>query len=502
MFAGMTGLGAGSLPAGSPGGSAARRPGVRLAATPLAVAEADLARLRDLHLPLEPLVAGTGPAGPVFRRDTLELPPEQVHLDLVGFLALGPEGRAALERVRGAWQARFGAPAPELLELDPGAEGARSAVLAWLAARLLDERDRLARRNVSLTRGMAELRRTHRETQEAFRTLESYVGDTARAPRQLAGSLEAGTPAPRLPLQDGDMLEQRLPVSSVGLSDVALLLAGPAPAGEGRLEAVLELAESGAVAAHWLLPARALQPGWLRLSLPVALGADPQTPLLRLSWSGAERLSVASGCRSADPRFRMQHNGAPRPEALAVKSWKALPGAAAVLPAEGHPAAGGRPEPRWMIGRSLLERAEPVATDPEAVRFSTELGGLLVCPGPEAAVAAARLPGACRAGVQRITGGAETKQAEGPAVEYALAVAPAGAAGPAGLPEFAPGWRSDWVRLQPAQWSELRLFLPEPLEARADLYLLTRRAAAAEGAGEGTAGPPPAACFFRLLSQG
>ena len=53
---------------------------------------------------------------------------------------------------------------------------------------------------------------------------------------------------------------------------------------------------------------------------------------------------------------------------------------------------------------------------------------------------------------------------------------------------------SEWSPLPPNEWSELHLFLTEPLQETHDLFLMTRLPA-----GEGCSGPPRA-CFFRITA--
>lgn len=461
----------------------------------IAAAEADLPALGALTLPAEIVAVAVEDDRCVFPREGGTLPPEEAYRDIAGFVALSPAGRETIGRARTAWAGMFGTEAPELLDLGGGPSGAeaqRGAVLDWLVTQLARTRTHLARRNVTLTRALSRLRETHEQTQTAFQKLDKLFLDTARGTRLPAGTLPADSRNGIGVLQDGDMVEQRLPCSSEGLSDVAVHLWFGGPA-EGTLHAALELVESGETVADWRLRAADLRSGWTRLSLPVALGPDPQTVRLKLVWQGRGDITLTGSVRPADPQFRGQLNSVPQASAMAMKTWKYIPLASTVMPADGHPSSGAPESRKWVIGRGFLEAATPIATDPGNVEFVRDVGGLAVRPA-STAISAARLSRACRVGTRRITGSAETKQAAGPNVEYAIAVAPAAAEGDETLPPFAEGWISDWTPLAPSQWSELVLFLPAPLEAASDLYLLTRIAR------RGKTDTPPEACFFRLVS--
>jgi len=467
----------------------------------LLVPDMDLEPAAALELPVSLVSVRQEDEGAGFRLDGVPLPPDQVYLGAVGTVAISPQGCAAAERLAAFWKARFGVEAPALLELAEGdapVAARRAEALEWLVAELAASQVSAARRAAGFMRDLVQLREMHEQTQSAFHRLERFFFDTVRSQRTMSFDLAPLPAHGACALESGDVLEQRLPQDSVGLSDVAVVVADPIPQGEGRLAATLELAESGRVVAGWSIPADALRAGLLRLSLNVALGPDAQSVRLRLQWEGAAPLHLACSVTNPDQRFLPCLNGALRDEAtiLAMRGWRYLPGAEAVMPAEGHAPAAAPPARKWVIGQAVLMEAETVGPMFGPAEYVQDLGGLVVRPAP-GRVGLARLSGACPAGVRQILGGGETKQAQGPDVEYAIGVLPASrrrsGASAAGLLEEME--ISDWIRLAPSQWGELNFFLAAPTEERSDLYLMTRLPKAAGRT------PPPAACFFRLLAS-
>ena len=459
------------------------------------VQDCDLVSAAALDLPF-PLVAVAGKDPLEFRNASGQPVAAQTILrDAVARLAMSPEGAKAAADFEAAFAARFGAGScPALCDLSAVPDAQRpAAALKALATGAVAGQGIALQRNRQLMRDLAELRIAHDQTQASFAALEGFFYDTVRSERRLFRELSPlRTQAPCL-LAPGGVLEQRLPCDSTGLSDVAICLPKGFDVETGTLSVALELAESGAQIAEWQIEAADLQPGWLRLALDRALGPDAQTPQLRIRWQGADQLRLVTSVTHPDERFQ------PRPGAplLAVQVWKYIPGTRVPAAAGSHMAHGADPVDRWLIGRSVMTAAVARADEGWWVGYSDQFAGLMVRPGPEDG-SLARLEAALAAGVARLSGGVKTEQAEGPVVEYALAVAPVSARprSSGSEPDFAPGHRTGWLALPPGKWAELQLFLPAPLSEPHDLYLMTRLAP-----GETAPATPPDACFFTLLAE-
>jgi hypothetical protein len=287
-------------------------------------------------------------------------------------------------------------------------------------------------------------------------------------------------------------VEQRVPMESVGLSDIAVLV-DELPVGDGTLTARLALLESGEEVARWDIASVDLAKGWLRLSLARALGPDAQTPLLHLDWTGREPLKLAPSFQHPDPRFRATGSTA----VLALNLWRYLPDAAAPFPAEGVVPRSGMAAQRWRIGPSALRAAVNLTQDDSLVSFIEWRKALAVRPVGRTA-SGVRLDNVARPGLVHLWGGVKTEAPDGPDVEfcYALAPRPERRAQRGALPDFAAGMACEWVRLRPNEWADLHLFLAEPLDSVCDLYLLTRLV-------DDTAPQGPVdACFYALDGQG
>lgn len=459
------------------------------------VQECDLAAAMALPLPLALVVVGTGGV-----RDTRgeALDTETVLRDGLVRLVLSAPGLQADAGFAADWTARFGPGSlPERLDLSAGDPREQAqAALAGVAAAAVRAQGATLLRNRRLMRDLAELRLAHDQTQAAFAALEDHAYRTGLAERRMLRHLPEQRIHPPCLLAPGAQVDQRLPCDSAGLSDVALAIPKGFGVEEGELTVALDLAESGACMAEWHIPAALIRPGWLRLALDRALGSDAQTPVLRLRWHGREQLRLASSFAHPDPRFQ------PRPGAplLALQIWKHLPGTRTPPAAGSQLARGADRVTRWHLGRSHMELAAgPGPAKPgAALDYSAGFGGLMVRPGADGLVQAARLDGGLAPGVVQVSGGVKTEQATGPAVDYALAAAPVAARprSTGNLPAFAPGHVSDWLHLPAGKWGELHLFLPAPLAEAHDLYLMTRLAP-----GETAPDTPPEACFFPLVAE-
>lgn len=441
----------------------------------LLVAEADLAAARSLDLPIELVL--WSPEG--FARDGRTVPADRVFVAALGVLVLSPVGAAAAAALGEAWSARFGTALPEtrdLSGLDAGAR--REAALDWLARGLLAQRQAGARRAVALMRDLAVLRQEHEAMQGHFARLEAHAMEHRLSERKLHQALSPVEGAPPVELAPGQFVLQRLPGGSVGLSDVAVRIAEVPQPRQGVLTCRLESPDLGTVLAEWTLPAARLSSGWLRLSLVAGLVADPVGLTLRLGWTGAVPLRLATAMAHPDPRFR-PHRGEDDPlgrHVLAMELWHYLPGVRAPGSATGL-----LPDGATEM-QSLLRRVE--ARDlMRAVNLDTLVADLPRVEGSDALqvhvmadhVACAILPLPISA-IRQVSVDVLTRHPRGPVVDYAIAVLPSAArpSKPRDLPEFPEEAQSGWVRMKPMRAGQVTLILPDLPSAPHDLYLMTR----------------------------
>ncbi|SNS43755.1 DUF6212 domain-containing protein [Tropicimonas sediminicola] len=440
----------------------------------IAIAPSDSHRdeLNDLPLPVAVLSVDEAGA-PIARLADTSLSQANAYAQMVGMLVLSPEAATEAAAIADAWSARFGTDLPPTLDLSQPQDAPRTAILSWLVATLADGRATQAARNVQLQRDLGALRSVHEATQTAFSRLETYVYKLGGPARTLAFQLEPIRSRPPVTLQNKDRAEQRLPMSSAGLSDVAVSIAERPGDADGQLDLSLELQESGEIVAEWTVPAAELQEGWLRLSRAVSLATDRQTVILRVQWQGSSQLKLSQTIAHPDPRFRVSRNSVPQEAVLAAAGWSCVAGTSLPHPAGAwadriiHPR-------RWIVPTQALREAHSASPD-GTVAYSDALGGLTVTP-TSAGPAIARISGAGVPGMQQIICGVETKADAGPTVEYALAILPAepDRSGPIGVAALAAGTMTDWVPLPVARWAEIQLFLEAPLDAPSDICVLTR----------------------------
>lgn len=446
------------------------------------------------------LLGQTAADAPQILLDDRALPPEAVLGGLVAVVILSDAGRPAVADFLQAFGARFGGAAPAVIDLaDTAADQWPLRLARAVAALLLQQRAGQAARNVTLMRDLAQLRQAQARLQEAFSRLEDHVCSHGLTERRQSLALEPPVGAPLLLLQPGAPVSQRLPRGSTGLSDLAFLVADPLPPAAGRLTLRLMTVEDALVHGEWQLAAGTLEPGWRRLSLPVALEAAARTAVLQLDWQGTAPLPLALGLRHPDPRFALHEaGGEPRADGhlLALRLWSAIPGVAA-------PAVSGGLMPGTTLRRQLLISGEDLAAsvnlrpDNQPFLYLADSQALLLHVSP-AGFSAGLVAGAVPQGATHLSARIMTRAEAGPPIEYAMGLLPAPPAGsspgsspdaPADtsadtgaafalpgrpLPGFAPHHVTQWQRLDPMVESELHLPLPAPLAGPHDLCLMAR----------------------------
>lgn len=401
-----------------------------------------------------------------------------VHLSAIGVLVLSGEAAALAAQHARVWHASFGEPAPPVLEVAKKEKARLETILRWICGRLAEDQGRTAHRIVTQARELAVLRQQHEATQSAFRNLETYAYEHNLTQRQLQMTLAPAVESPHLVLAPGSFLDQRLPGKSVGLSDLSLRIADGAKPRSGTLECWLESPDLGQELARWLVPAERLVPGWLRLSLEVALDADPVSLVLHAQWSGSSDVRLETAMRHPDPRFCPVVDGAEGGFVPAMQLWHFLPGARAPLSAAGIlPTNRGAASPGGNLQR--IEKQELArATNLDTLNTDVPLfegdSVLLVHVLPDRLSCA--MLAVAQEGARQVSATICTRHRDGPPVEYALAVLPLHLRpkSPREEPEFPENLHSGWVRTRPMRQSGITLILPEPLDCLSDIYLMTR----------------------------
>ncbi|HEX3431270.1 MAG TPA: DUF6212 domain-containing protein [Rhizomicrobium sp.] len=402
------------------------------------------------------------------------LPEHVLWTDLLGGVAFSAEALQSFASLTEVCSSRFGYDEIAVLDLsNVSGDNHEYLVQSWLVQRLLMGRQMQARRNTELMRGLAELREHHEHTQTAFSRLERFVVETGAAVRKPILSLQPASDISAAILKDGDLLEQRLPCDSSGLSDFALYVQQLEPGDGGQLTVNLSTCENEEIVAGWSIASQHLVNGWLRLSLPASLGVDQLTPALHLSWEGLNGVSIAHSVKHPDLRHQARRNGRETGSVLALKVWKYIAGCTGPVTSDGV-LPNGSTVTRRIVSPEALAEAMNLNPGNDGFLFNRDFRALQVHPF-RGGVAAGLLPNSAPKGSRRISAKVITRTDKAPDVEYALALARTGDRSTSGqLPEFPDGMKTDWRRLPPLTQGELHLFLSEPLELPHDLYLMTR----------------------------
>jgi len=424
--------------------------------------DVELCRLSALNSGAAPHAAGGLPAS---------MGPE-----LSGILALSEAGlRDAREHHRLAETV----PQAGSLVLEPPvrlAPATKEAALTWLVGCLSARERPVAQLAASALRDMAALRVAHEQMQAAFRQLEAYAEAVDLVERTEVLSLTPQGGSLPLGATGAGLLTQRLPIHSVGLSDLAIHvpqgLSGLAARG-GTLTVALTAAKDGAELARWRVDAGQIAAGWLRFALRRALDADARTPILSLDWQGAKPLAISTAQCHPEPHWCAEADGMAGERVLALKAWRGVPQTRST-PAASTVALAGTPpqEPHrhWRVGADSLASVLIEAGTADTIRHVPDKSAVLVHPAGRTPTIA-RLPGAIPAGVGHVRARIETAHPDAAPIDYALAIRPPGGASSS---EARRGWSSDWVTLAPGETGEVHLHLPQMLSARADLFLATR----------------------------
>lgn len=440
----------------------------------IGVTQEDFEQIAAMDLPLAACVVDAGADGIVAHDGKRALAPDETYAQITGLVALGAPARARLEELRETWNTIYGDAAPDLLDLSRTADKTRKPdLLTWLVQILSGARAVQAGRNLRLSRDLFELRRNHEAMQTSFRALEQFFYDTVKFERRRDFALPPVAGQGDCVMINDAVVIQRLPRGSVGLSDIVLEVAGPAPS-RGTLRAVLKSLDERRPLAIWTIQGSQLRAGDLRLALHTALGDDKVSLALELEWNGDQPLHLKTSMRHPDVRFQLHMDAQPRPVVLAMQGYRYIAGALAPVPA-GAFVPQGSTAPMRLVPPSVLAGAVNLKTGRPDLEFLNEAGALQVHVAQNE-LAAGVLRSLCAAGLRQVTARIETSHESGPEIEYALAVLPRGKRSGTTTTrfDFDAGRFSGWVRLAPLVTGDLRLEIPDGLEEEGDLYMLTR----------------------------
>lgn len=400
-----------------------------------------------------------------FRRDGVEVPFDAVFPLIVAAVSRSAAGRALIDRVEIECATPRGR-SLQALRLDIEGDPAPHLV-GRLAAELARAESRIARQS----RELAGLRATLEQGLTHFARLETHMYQTGADRRQEVLSLPQ---VATLSLEPGGACVQRLPHSSVGLSDLALWVG----AARGVLSVRLVRADGNAEMAAWaprVSPHR--EPGWLRLSLDRALDADPQTTEIHLAWEGEAPIALGLSHDHPDPRFAVHGDAM-----LALRLWSYIPGArsslprAAILP--------GTTVPKVRIEAEDFAAVHDVSAVQGPVSFRPGSGELALAPPAAEIVALGLLSQVIPGEATRLAG--QVRLEGDQALELAYAVVPRGF----DLIDLSDDHIGPWLRLEPGAKGALDV-ARVPTGTTDDLLLIARLPE--------DAGPGPAAALFQPI---
>lgn len=432
------------------------------------IASCDIDEINKMFLPVEVYFADN--FGRIYKSETPSKPLslEEVRTRLVGCISASKEGHEILTAARRAWEKDF---TDFSLSITSQPVQNRADALEWLVIQILKYRKDAAVRTSRLMRELGVMRRQHDETQASFRALESYFYQHAKSSRSPDLILSPVARQRPLTLTGGSRLEQRLPGSSVGLSDIALHIPAARPA-RGLLHVNLTSPDTGEMLAAWEVDAATLPVGWLRLSTERALDSQSVTLVLTVSYEGPDRVQLSNSVHHPETRFQPRHDDMTVPVVPALQIWRWIAGVEVPLAANAILPIGTRDGLRRVHAQALTTARD--LNDPNVeIGLQADTEALLVH-ALEDRMAGAVLSSIALTGARHLYADIRTYHHNASEVEYRIALAPAGVRSPGVLPDFATDMASDWVRMSPMEDGQVHLFLPKPLDRPCDIYLLTR----------------------------
>lgn len=341
------------------------------------------------------------------------------------------------------WATHIGGPAPGVFD------GDLADLRGWLMQALIADRAEMAAQFAGLSGQIGYLRQTARDQGEEIAHLRQQMdGQQKRFLFEIDGE-------GALALPSCAVLEQRLPGEAAGLAGLILPLQRGS---QGRLMIRLILTEEQTEMARWQVDNP--KQGGLRLSLHEPLRLPRRSAQLQLKWQGEGALEWGIAPMD-DPLYSAQIDGVAQPTCLAMRGKNHVLGnsVAPLAPLQSQP-----------LASDVLSRAE--APHDRVVWMDMEQA-LLVHP-VHGSVTAAHIPALVCPGIAQLRIEVETMHIRSGPISYAVGIAPhAAAPGKDGLPEFAPGYLSEWLTIAPRDRHAL-LLTPPPPDCPHDLWLMTR----------------------------
>jgi hypothetical protein len=345
--------------------------------------------------------------------------------------------------------------------------------LAMLVGALLEALQREAGRHVALRDEASEVRALYEARTQERLNLVRYLFRHGLATRTNTLTLSPAPALSPLALASGVTVEQRLPVKSTGLSDVAIFLPNQQD-GDGVLDVALRTLEGGDTVARWRVDRRQAGQGWARFALAESLGSQDMSPLLSVRWEGAETVSLGLAMKHPDARMQAVMKGAPAGAVLACRAWSYVEGSEAPV-AQGSILPDADGPDSFYLPSDVLASVRSLNTIREKCIYRGRMNAVQVHVLADR-VAIGLLEEAVPEGVHHICARALTRSAEGPVAEYAIGIAsPADRpAAPDVMPDFKVQHVTPWLALSPKEEGSLDLALPKPTTEPQDLYLMTR----------------------------
>lgn len=400
---------------------------------------------------------------------------DQVALHAIGCLSRSKGGKKRLAKLATLWKDKRKDEAPAELPLETSEPSeSRKLVLEWLVTQLAKTQQQGAQRATRLMRELSLMRQQHEEIQTNFQNLEQFVYRHGPHHRTLEVNLSPISGQLPITLKGGSQLVQRLPGSSVGLSDFAIHVNNDTPPTNGMLNVSLFSPDTNETLAIWEVPAARLSLGWLRFSLERTLGPDPISLTLNVNYQGNSTVRLSSAVQHPEPRFHPELDDLTVETLPALQLWRWIPGVHAPIPVHAMLQVG---------GRNRLRRVEPemMAT---AIDFATlnsslpmfESGDALLVHVMPKQTNCGFLSGLALEGTRQIFATLATRHPGGPTIEYQMALLPQDQRPHKSgrLPVFDPALTSGWISLPPEEEGQSHVFLEQPLDKPHDIYLMTR----------------------------
>lgn len=206
----------------------------------------------------------------------------------------------------------------------------------WIVEILLTSYKKQAQYITSISKSLTQLRSSHEQNLNSFSKLEKFLSTVVKTPRWEFLTLSQPTNSLPLQITKDQVLVQKIPCGSAGISDIAININKKSfISNSDKLELKLSLEESEETVATWVIPGFDLQEGWLRLSLERSLNSDNQTPLLEILWSGNNPLFLDTSIHNPDARFCASINDQTTSNTIQLRIWKYIEGCLCSIPQDG-----------------------------------------------------------------------------------------------------------------------------------------------------------------------